>query len=165
MVAIDSVQDHSYWSFPLGPCQFLFQESYISLIGDNQIVVSFNEYYPDASLFKCHATIDPGRVIAPEGLVEPQYHEVYVTFSDHDQRIRHKSVDVCHLGPVPPNAKGQSLLLLCNPKSPHGQYGPYTADKVSRAKKQIRVIDNATQKRVVYSFGECVRILEDGENK
>ena len=157
-----------------GPCQFLFQDeplngdqSYIRLISDNQVLVVFGAAYCDASLFKCLATVDPGRVKPHANNLQPRFHEVCVTFTDHEGRLHHKNVDICYLKPAPPNAKGQSLLLLCNPNSwsPSGRYGPYTALKVQRSSKMVTVLNEVTKKPVQYSFNQCVRILKDGENK
>ena len=69
--------------------------------------------------------------------------------------------------PQPPKAKGQSLLLLCTPctRSPHGPYGPYTVVKMHKTTKKIMVCDEISQTEVMYDFDQCVRILNDDEDK
>lgn len=160
---------------PQEPCQFLFRDeppdgssrSYIDLIADKRVLVAFGAGYTDASMFKRLATVDPGRVIPQKDYPEPGYHEVCTTFTDHEGRLCHRNVDICYLKPAPPNAKGQSLLLLCTPNSssPNGPYGPYIAKKVKKSTKTITVRDEVTKKDVQYGFDQCVRILNDGEKK
>lgn len=157
-----------------GPCQFLFDESllegprsYIQLIGDKRVLLRFGMSYENGLLHDRLATVDPGRVKPYDGNPMPDYHEVCLTFTDHKSRSCHRNVDICHMYPEPPRAKGQSLLLLCTPHSvsPQGRYGPYIALQVQKSLNRITVRDESTQKNVTYNLDQCVRLLEENEAK
>ena len=114
----------SYMACITGPCQFLFDESllegprgYIQLIGDKQVLLWFSMSYKNGLLHDHLATVDPRRVKPYDGNPMPDYHEVCLTFTDHKSQSCHCNVDICHMYPKPPRAKGQSLLLLCTPHS------------------------------------------------
>ena len=113
------------------------------------------------------ATVDPGRIVPCEGNPSPEFHEVCLTFTDHKSRPCHRNVDVCYMLPQPPKAKGQLLLLLCSPSSlsPYGPYGPYVAVKVLKSTRRVVVHDEHSQKNVSYDFDQCVRVLNDDEDK
>ena len=157
-----------------GPCRFLFDEtvreggkSYVQLIENRRVLLRFGLSYMQASLHGRLATVDPGRIIPWEGNPSPGFHEVCLTFTDHKSRSCHRNVDVCAMLPQPPKAKGQLLLLLCSPSSlsPYGPYGPYIAAKISKSTRKVVVRDELSQKNVSYDFDQCVRVLNDDENK
>ena len=139
----------------------------MELIGTLRVLVRFDLAYENGTLHDRLATVDPGRIKPYAGNPDPAFHEVCVTFTDHQSKLSHRNVDVCFLHPEPPRSKSQSLLLLCTPRSrsPTGPYGPYKACKVERTAKTITVVDEATRKKVKYNLDECVRVLEENETK
>ncbi len=158
-----------------GPCQFLFDDSlldggksYIQIIGDKRVLLRFGASYENGLLLDRLATVDPGRVKPYDGNPVPDYHEVCLSFTDHKSRACHRNVDICHMEPAPPRAKGQSLLLLCAPSSvsPHGRYGPYIALQVQKKSlNRVTVRDESTRKNVIYNLDQCVRLMEENEAK
>ena len=137
------------------------------LIGHRRVQVRFKITFESGTLRDRLATVDPGRVVPHAGNPDPEFHEVCITYTDNKGQVRHRNVDICHLLPEPPRAKGQTLLLLRAPvsSSADGPYGPYTAERVQRDVKKITVRDLVTGNAVVYDFSQCVRILEDDESK
>ena len=137
------------------------------LIGNRRVQVRFRITFESGTLRDRLATVDPGRVIPYAGNPQPGFHEVCITYTDNKGQVKHQNVDICHLIPEPPRAKGQTLLLLRSPlsSSPEGPYGPYVAERVQRDVKKITVRDSITGAAVVYDFNQCIRILEDHESK
>lgn len=139
----------------------------MQLVGNRRVLLRFGLSFQNGMLHDRLATVDPGRVVPHVDNPQPEFHEVCVTFTDHKSRLCHQNVDICHMHPQPPKAKGQLLLLLCVPQSysPSGRYGPYVVQKILKSTKRLCVHDELTQKAVSYAWNQCVRVLNDDEEK
>ncbi len=142
-------------------------KSYPELIGNKRVQVRFKITFESGTLTDRLATVDPGRVVPYAGNPEPGFHEVCLTYTDNKGQCKHQSVDICHLNPEPPRAKGHRLLLLCAPvsSSPDGPFGPYIAERVQRDVKKVTVRDHITGTLEMYDFSQCLRVMEDSEIK
>ena len=152
-----------------GPCQFLLDDtppdggsSYIQLIAERRVLVRFGMSYENTVLHDRLTTVDPRRISPHPYNTQPEFHEVCVAFTDQKSRLCHENVDICHLKPEPPKAKGKSLLLLC---SPSGPFGPYIMHRVKRSSKIIIVKDESSKKTIKYRFDQCVHVLNAGKEK